>query len=89
MTRFLQSDDNPGGFKLEDILMVLRADVLKRSVRIAHDERPEAQRVMANNVKILLHLTEAAALALDSTQTLDHAFTPSVAAKDEPQIGLA
>ena len=90
MTRFLQSEDNPGGFRLEEILTILRADVLKRSVKIADDERPEALHVMANNMKILQHLTEAAELALDSTRTLDRAFGPSTAADGgPPRIGAA
>jgi hypothetical protein len=90
MTRFLQSDENPSGFKLEEILNVLRADVLKRSVKIAHDERPEALHVMANNVKILEYLTEAAELARDSSRTLDRAFGPSAAGQGgAPRIGAA
>lgn len=90
MTRFLQSDDNPGGFKLEDILAVLRADVLKRSLKIANDDRPEALRVMANNMKILQHLTEASELARDTTAALDRAFGPStVEAGGKPRIGSA
>jgi hypothetical protein len=79
MTRFLQSDENPGGFKLEELLMIVRADVLKRSAKIAHDDSPEALRVMANNMKILLHLTEATDLALDSTRTLGEKTTLAAA----------
>ncbi|MGD2131271.1 MAG: histidine kinase [Maricaulaceae bacterium] len=90
MTRFLQSDDNPGGFRLEEILAILRADVLKRSVRISDDDRPEALHVMANNMKILQHLTEAAELAADSTRTLDRAFGPSTVGEGgAPRIGAA
>lgn len=87
MTRFLQSEENPNGFKLEEILAVIRADVLKRAVKIAHDDRPEALRVMANNVKILQHLTDAAELARNSTQILDRAFGPHEDGK--PRIGSA
>jgi hypothetical protein len=91
MTRFLQSEENPGGFKLEELLMILRADVLKRSAKIANDDRPEALRVMANNMKILLHLTEAAELALDSTRTLEHAFIAPAAAEsvEQQHVGVA
>lgn len=90
MTRFLQSDENPDGYKLEDILVALRADVLKRSLKIANDGRPEAFRVMANNMKILQHLTEACELARDSSLTLDRAFGPStVDAGGKPRIGAA
>ncbi len=88
MTRFLVSDDNPGGFRLEDILSLIRGDVLTRSVKIDGDERPEALHVMSNNMKILQHLTEAIELAQDSTRVLDRAFGPSRAADGgEPRIG--
>jgi hypothetical protein len=40
MTRFLICDENPTGYKLEDLLTVIRADVLKRCSKIALDERP-------------------------------------------------
>jgi hypothetical protein len=90
MTRFLQSDENPNGYKLEEILAVLRSDVLLRSLKIAGDDRPEALRVMANNVKILQLLTEACELARNSTQTLDRAFGPSTVEEGgSPRIGAA
>jgi hypothetical protein len=87
MTRFLISDENPGGYKLEDILTVIRADVLKRCTKIALDERPEAQRVLANNMAVLEHLTQAIELARDSTRVLDKAFGPSRAADGGPPRG--
>ena len=40
MTRFLVSDSNPNGRKLEDILLDIRSDVLKRCTKIAEDHRP-------------------------------------------------
>ncbi|MBI1186647.1 MAG: histidine kinase [Alphaproteobacteria bacterium] len=86
MPRFLISDDNPAGYKLEDILAVIRADVITKSAKIANDERPEAQHVLANNVRVLQLLTEAIDLARDSTRTLDRAFGPAHGA---PRIGEA
>jgi hypothetical protein len=89
MTRFLVSDENPTGYRLEDILTVLRADVLKRCTKIALDERPEAQHVIHNNMDVLVHLTRAIELAKDSTRTLDKAFGPSKAAEGgAPRIGV-
>lgn len=88
MTRFLQSEENPAGHKLEDILTTLRADILKRCEKIAHDHRPEAEVVMANNVKVLQCLTEAIELARHSTRTLDRSLGPSRAAQGgPPRIG--
>ena len=90
MTRFLVSDENPGGYKLEDILTVIRADVLKRCAKVAMDERPEAQHVVANNTAVLSHLTQAIELARDSTRTLDKAFGPTRAFDGgAPRIGVA
>lgn len=90
MTRFLKSDTNPGGRKLEEILMELRSDVLLRCTKIADDHRPEALKVLANNMKVLEHLTAAIELAQDSTNVLDRAFGPSEASDGgAPRIGVA
>jgi hypothetical protein len=90
MTRYLVSDENPTGRKLEDILIELRADVLTRCTKISHDLRPEALHVLANNVKVLEHLTEAIELAQDSSHLLNRAFGPSQADKGgPPRIGEA
>ena len=90
MTRFLVSDENPGGYKLEDILAVIRTDVLKRSVKIGVDDRAEAQHVLTNNMQVLQHLTEAIELARDSTRVLGKAFGPSRAAEGgPPRVGVA
>lgn len=88
MTRFLRSDKHPEGYKLEDLLMHLRADVIHRCEAITGDHRPEALHVMSNNLKILLKVSEAIDLALDSTRMLDKAFGPSQAAHGgPPRIG--
>ena len=90
MTRFLVSEDNPSGRKLEDILLELRADILTRCTKISGDTRAEALHVMANNMKLLEHLTASIELAQDSTRLLDRAFGPSEAVKGgEPRIGVA
>ncbi len=90
MTHFLSSDLNPEGYKLEDILAALAKDVLYRAEKIADDHRPEARRVLDNNIKILSLLAEARRLAEDSTHTLDKAFGPSRAAQGgAPRIGVA
>ncbi|MEQ1779877.1 MAG: histidine kinase [Hyphomonadaceae bacterium] len=88
MTHFLRSERNPEGHKLEDLLVQLRADVLHRCEIIAADTRPEALHVLANNIKVLGHLSEAINLALDSTRVLDRSFGPSQAAHGgPPRIG--
>lgn len=88
MTHFLVSEDCPDGHLLEDLLRVIRKDVLLRCTKITDDKRPEAQQVLANNVKILDLLTESISLAEDSTHILDKAFGPSQAKKGgPPRIG--
>ncbi len=88
MTRYLVSEENPNGLRLEAILMAIRKDVLKRCNNITDDTRVEAQHVLANNIKILEHLTQAIQLAEDSTYVLDKAFGPSQAEKGgPPRIG--
>lgn len=90
MTRFLKSESNPEGRRLEDILLELRADVLIRCTKISGDLRPEALHVMSNNMKVLEHLTAAIELAQDSTHLLDRAFGPSEARDGgDPRIGVA
>ncbi len=88
MTRFLCSEKHPEGYKLEDLLMMLRAEVIHRCDAIATDKRPEALHVMSNNLKILGYMSESITLALDSTRVLDRAFGPSQAAHGgPPRIG--
>ncbi len=77
MTHFLISEEKPDGYKLEDILMVIRNDVLKRSLKIAEDRRAEAQHVLRNNTQIMALLNEAILLSEDSSKILDRAFGPS------------
>lgn len=88
MTRYLVSEENPTGLKLEEILRVIRDDIFKRCTKISPDHRPEAQQVLANNVKILELLTEAIARSEDSTRVLDKAFGPSASGHGgPPRIG--
>ncbi|MCG8494275.1 MAG: hypothetical protein MI743_21885 [Sneathiellales bacterium] len=88
MTRFLVTEENPEGHKLEDILVMVRADIINRCTHIADDRRPEAQAVLTNNMKILALLTDAVELAESSTRILDKAFGPSQAGKGgPPRIG--
>jgi len=88
MTHFLVTEENPSGKKLEDVLTMVRADIIHRCTKITNDSRVEAQAVLSNNVKILGLLTEALDLAMDSTHILDKAFGPSQAGKGgPPRIG--
>ncbi|MBT4044203.1 MAG: histidine kinase [Rhodospirillaceae bacterium] len=85
MTHFLKTDDNPDGHRLEDILVMVRGDMIKRAVLILDDDRPEARKVLANNVQIMSMLTECIDLAEENTTVLTKAFGPSQPGK--PRIG--
>jgi hypothetical protein len=74
MSGFLVTDENPDGYKLEDILGVIRNEIFQRATKIMDDKRPEAVTVINNNIKILNHLAESIALAENSTSVLDQAF---------------
>ncbi len=88
MTKFLVSDDNKDGFRLEDILMAIRKDMLFRCEKVVDDHRPEALHVLDNNMKILGLLSDAIKLANNSTETLNRSFGPSKSADGgDPRIG--
>lgn len=85
-TTFLVTDENPDGWRLEDILAVIRDDVVRRTQKIAGDSRPEARAVLKNNIAILSALTECIDRAEESTRLLNRSFGPH---KDgEPRIGV-
>lgn len=87
MSGFLVSDDNPDGYKLEDILMAIRNEIIQRATKIMEDGRPEATMVVNNNIKILNHLAESITLAENSTSVLQKAFGNRSA--NLPRIGKA
>ena len=79
MSGFLITDDNPEGYKLEDILTAIRNEVIQRATKITDDGRPEANMVVNNNIKILNHLAESITLAENSTSVLQKAFGDTAA----------
>ena len=86
MTHFLSTDENPDGYKLEDILSSVRQDIIDRAGKIAGDKPPEVRPVLANNMHIPQKLTECIDIAENSTQILNGPFGQS---GDEPRIGAA
>ena len=53
MTYFLSTDENPDGYKPENILSIILQNIIHRAGKIAGDNRPEASRVIANNMRTL------------------------------------
>lgn len=81
MTKLLVSDINPNGAKLEDVLRVVRNDIIARcQASVAVHDR-DTEKVIANNVRILNLLTECIELAETSTEILVQAYGPEQAAK--------
>lgn len=85
MTHFLASEQKPEGFKLEEVLSLIRADLIKRAGKIADDRRPEALQVLENDIKILALLSECVQIAEGSSSLLNRSFGPHSDA--EPRIG--
>ena len=85
MTQFLVTDENPQGYKLEEILSGIRNDIMVRATKIMDDTRPEARKVLENNLRILQLLTESIGVAEDSTRLLNKSFGPHQAGA--PRIG--
>lgn len=85
MTHFLINAENPQGYKLEEILLAIRKEMILRATKIVDDHRPEARQVLENNVKILQLLSDSIKLAEDSTRVLDKTFGPAKAG--QPRIG--
>ena len=87
MTQFLVTEDNPGGYKLEEIFAVIRKDMILRMTKILDDDRQVAQQVIENNIRILNLLTECIQVADDSSKILMKNFGPHQ--DGEPRIGVA
>ncbi|MEE8371552.1 MAG: hypothetical protein V3R73_05335 [Sphingomonadales bacterium] len=85
MTHFLVTDDNPEGSQLEEVLRMVRADIVHRQVKIIDDTDEVAQEVIRNNIKILDLLSDCIGLATDSTRSLEKAFGRS---GSSPRIGV-
>ena len=64
MTHFLVTDDNTDGHQLEDVLAMVRSDLVKRAALIADDDRQEARQVLANDIKIMAMFLFATLVAL-------------------------
>ncbi len=88
MTHFLATPENPDGRKLEDILVQLQNDIVRRSNKIIDDARPEARAVLQNNIEILAWLGQCIDKAEDSTRIVN-SFGPSAGTGGEPRIGTA
>lgn len=77
MTKLLVSKDNPGGYKLEDIIRLIRKDILSRCLEISDDEHEDIQLVISNNMHILSHLEQIISHAENSTEIMTRYFGKS------------
>jgi hypothetical protein len=86
-TTFLVTDENPDGWKIEDILSTIQNDMFRRTQKIVGDSREEARAVLNNNIEILGLLSKCIEKATESTQILNRSFGPHKDGK--PRIGVA
>jgi hypothetical protein len=86
-TTFLVTDENPSGWKIEDILVTIQNDMFRRTQKIVGDTRDEARTVLNNNIEILGLLSQCIGKAKESTQILNRSFGPHEEGK--PRIGVA
>lgn len=86
-TTFLVTEDNPEGWKIEDILSTIQDDIFRRTQKIVGDHRDEARTVLNNSIEILGLLSQCIEKATESTKVLDRAFGPHKEGK--PRIGVA
>ena len=49
MTHFLVNAENPQGYKLEEVLLAIRKEIIVRATKIVDDHRPEARQVLETN----------------------------------------
>ena len=87
ITTFLVTEENPDGWKIEDILMTIQNDMFRRTQKIVGDPRDEARAVLTNNIEILSLLSQCIEKAKESTQILNRSFGPHEDGK--PRIGVA
>ena len=88
MTRFWSTTERPEGFLLEELLKIVRDEIIVRSGILVGDNAPQVEQVLQNNIMILKLLTEAIQLADVSTRLLDDELGPSEAAEGgPPRIG--
>ena len=84
-TTFLVTPENPEGWRLEDLLIEVQNDIVRRTQKIIDDKRPDARAVLNNNVEIMSMLGKCIERALDSTRILD-SLGPHE--EGQPRIGV-
>ncbi len=86
MTGFLSSDQKPDGYSLEELISVVRRELIVKSTKIVDDPRPQAQEVLENDIRIIGLLTECLHIADASSKLLKRSFGPHV--EGQPRIGV-
>lgn len=82
----LMSNNNPNGWKLEELLEQIKQEIAQKINKIIDDTSPQAQLVVRNNQAIIEHLGAAEALQRSSFVVLD-AMKPNEGPTGKPRIG--
>lgn len=87
MAKILMGSDNPHGWKLEDLLATIAAEVGLKCLKIKDDASPVARAVLRNNQQIMGLLGQAEALQRASQDALD-ILGPNQGPEGKPRIGV-
>ena len=71
MAKILMGRDNPDGFKLEELLEILRAEVNAKSDLIRNSDHPQRDMILRHNAIICTKLQEAELFQRETYRQLD------------------
>lgn len=74
MTKLLISRENPTGYTLEQVIRLIRNDVLQRCLDMSEDPHPDVQEVISNNMHILALMEQIIAHAEGSSEVLKRRY---------------
>lgn len=74
MTKLLVSKNNPNGHTLEDVMRMIRGDIITRVNEMHSDPRPEVQEVITNNMYVLGLMEQIIAHAESSSEVMKRIY---------------
>lgn len=87
MTKILMSAETPNGFKLEELLLDVIADLRTKNRKLAGDTSDISRIIVENNHGAINHLVEALNLQRDTLARLDE-IGPDQGPRGKPRIGV-
>ena len=87
-TKVLMSADNPGGWKLEELLAQIVQDLRVKNDRLEGDTSPTSQAIVRNNIGVIDCLALAEVRQRDTLRRLD-SLGPDPGPTGTPRVGIA